>query len=162
MSWLPDLNRYIARPAADWLLALRAWFLLGAFRAAVLLRPFPWVLRTLRLEGLPPSTPLLPYARGEFEGTEAARVRWAVSAAARRTPWRSECLPQALAALVLLRRKGVAGTLVLGVAPGEDESPYRAHAWLGVEGRVLIGERGVRGYTPVSAFGPRGVGAGVP
>ncbi len=127
---------------------------------AVLLLSFPRVLRILRLEDASPSTPLLPFRREGFEGTEAARVRWAVAAAALRTPWRSECLPQALAGLVLLRRKGLAGTLVLGVAPGVEAPPYRAHAWLGVEGRVLLGERGLRAFTPVSAFAPRGGGAG--
>lgn len=61
-------------------------------------------------------------------------VRWAVRAAARRLPWHPVCLPQALTAQWMLRRRGVPSTLYLGVDPG---SRYDAHAWVRA-GRLIV------------------------
>jgi hypothetical protein len=48
-------------------------------------------------------------------------------------PGRSKCLEQALAGLVLLRRRGVPVELQLGVQP----YPFFAHAWLQINGVPL-------------------------
>ena len=45
-------------------------------------------------------------------------------------PGRSKCLEQALAGFILLRRRGVAVQLRLGVQP----YPFYAHAWLELDG----------------------------
>jgi hypothetical protein len=60
-----------------------------------------------------------------------------VTTAARRVP-HSTCLTQALAAQWLCAWFGRATTLRIGVAKGNDK-PFRAHAWLESEGRVLVG-----------------------
>lgn len=51
----------------------------------------------------------------------------------------SKCLPQALAGAVLLRRRGREPELRLGAATGAD-GRLSAHAWLELEGRVVLGE----------------------
>ncbi len=48
-------------------------------------------------------------------------------------PGRSKCLEQALAGLILLRRRGVPVELQLGVQP----YPFCAHAWLNLDGVPL-------------------------
>lgn len=56
-------------------------------------------------------------------------VRWAVHGVAARTPWTSNCLPQALAAKYMLARRGLLSTLYVGAAfSGRDA--LKAHAWL--------------------------------
>jgi len=64
-------------------------------------------------------------------------VRWAVSAGARRAPWRAMCFEKGLAAQWMLRRRGVAATLHYGIAKRPDG--LAAHVW------VLAGETEVVG-----------------
>jgi hypothetical protein len=89
-------------------------------------------------------------------------VAWAIDACARRVPWRSDCLIQAMAGAMWLRRYGLEPQIQLGVAPLEDpdgvpgNEPFAAHAWLILDGRVILGGRAgpglsVQGYT---AFEP--------
>jgi hypothetical protein len=63
----------------------------------------------------------------------ARQVGWAIGATARRLPWHPVCLPQALTAQWMLRRRGVPSTLYLGVSP---TAQYDAHAW--VRAGVLV------------------------
>jgi len=55
------------------------------------------------------------------------QVRWAVSAGARRAPWRAKCFEQGLAAQWMLRRRGVPVSLHYGVA--QEEGRLIAHVW---------------------------------
>lgn len=79
----------------------------------------------------------------------------AVEAAARRLPWRPLCLPQALAASLMLRRRGVPSALHIGVAMGEGRK-FQAHAWLVAAGGVVCGGPAAVGMTPIAAIRPRG------
>ncbi len=66
-------------------------------------------------------------------------IAGAIERAGRRVP-RATCLVRALAAHWMLRSRGIASELVLGVplAPGSfREAP--AHAWLEVDGKVVLG-----------------------
>jgi hypothetical protein len=64
-------------------------------------------------------------------------IAWAVTVASR---WlfRSTCLVQALAAQILLASEGIPSTLHIGVRKGE-QSPIDAHAWVEVDGKIIIG-----------------------
>jgi hypothetical protein len=64
-------------------------------------------------------------------------VVWAISAAARRVP-RASCLTQALAAQVMLGRRGFHTSLQLGVMKNEAGN-LDAHAWVERKGEILIG-----------------------
>lgn len=56
------------------------------------------------------------------------------------------CLTQALTLRALLARAGIPSALAIGVARG-DASGIAAHAWLEVDGEVVIGEGGMERYT---------------
>lgn len=60
----------------------------------------------------------------------------AVSRAAGLLPWRPTCLPQALAARLMLRRRGIDFESHLGVI---KTSPFKAHAWVTVRGTPIVG-----------------------
>src|SRR5262245_66683882 len=62
-----------------------------------------------------------------FAGDEVNWIAWAVETAAVK-PWiNALCLPRALAAHAMLRRRGIASRLCLGVT--RKESGLVAHAW---------------------------------
>ncbi|QJE73279.1 lasso peptide biosynthesis B2 protein [Aerophototrophica crusticola] len=86
---------------------------------------------------------------------EVARIRWAVRAAARHVPWNAVCLPRAMAAKAMLRRRGIGSTLYLGVAlrpePGV-QGRAAAHAWLRAGAVVLTGEEHMDQYTCIAKF----------
>lgn len=63
-------------------------------------------------------------------------VQWAVPAAAKRVPG-ANCLPRALAGSWMLAQAGLPSELRIGVAP--EDGTLLAHAWLEVDGEVLIG-----------------------
>lgn len=90
---------------------------------------------------------------------QAQRVRLAIARVAPRTPWESNCFPQALAAKVWLRRRGIPSTLYLGVALNKadagapDQAPMEAHAWLRCGPLVVTGARGSERFTVVARFG---------
>jgi hypothetical protein len=90
-----------------------------------------------------------PTSAGRPEIAEARRVRWAVQAAATRLPWKPVCLPQAVAATWMLRRRGIHSTLYLGV---DRATGFDAHAWVRV-GRVIVtGAPEHRRFSVVSTF----------
>jgi hypothetical protein len=82
-------------------------------------------------------------------------VAWAIQAAARRVPWRADCLAQAIAAARWLRRHGHEPIFELGVARS-DHGTLRGHAWLTLDGRVIVGgeDRGLEEFVPIPI--PRG------
>ena len=90
--------------------------------------------------------------------TGAARVAWAVETMSRHTPWESACLAQAIAGKYMLRRRGVASELYLGTRK-DDRNQLLAHAWLSVNGSIILGGGGRDTFTALSAFeelqGPR-------
>lgn len=51
----------------------------------------------------------------------------------------ASCLPQALAAMFLIKLKGQQTELKIGVVKAEDKS-LKAHAWLETKGRIIIGK----------------------
>src|SRR5262245_47751653 len=80
------------------------------------------ILSELQEEGLQADN----NARGKVD---VARLSWAIGAAAARVPWRSDCLPQAMAAHRWLRRYGLRPEFFVGVAKRKD-GHVEAHAWL--------------------------------
>jgi Transglutaminase-like superfamily len=60
---------------------------------------------------------------------DLVRLSWAISAAAARVPWRSDCVLQAMAADHWLRRYGMASKFFVGVAK-DAGGKLESHAWL--------------------------------
>lgn len=70
-----------------------------------------------------------------------ARIGWAVEAVARRLPVTMTCLPKALAADAMLRRRGFTSQLHLGARqPRVGSGGFESHAWVECEGRVVVGD----------------------
>lgn len=128
-----------------------AWSLLGLSRLAILLLPFTVVRRALGEQRHPsapagndPATPL-----DADTLHRARRIGALVRLAARHTPWRSECYPQALTARALLGLARVPHVVSFGVR--RDGDALVAHAWVHVDGVPVTGLTG-HDYTEVGSF----------
>lgn len=141
-GWSRRARRLASR---DGVRAAEATAFLAVARLAVMALPFR--LLAPRLGVAHAETPTVP-----SRDAVPLRVSWAVGAAARRVPWRSECLEQAIAAKAMLRRRGIASTLYLGMS----RSPVAAHAWLRVGDVNVTGGRDVARYAVVASFADRG------
>lgn len=82
---------------------------------------------------------------------EAARaVGWAVRFMADRVPFKAVCLQQAVAAKMMLRRRGIRSALHFGVA--SSETGLNAHAWLDTAGAKVTGYPIGNEFTELAAF----------
>jgi hypothetical protein len=142
---MESLTRFVALPPAERRLVAAAAGLLGAVRVGLWALPFRWVHGAT-------GTLAKPRLR-EPDGPAVERIVWAVGAADRLVPG-TTCLVRALAAQVLLARRGHASQLRLGVAGGGGRA-FEAHAWLEQDGRVLIGGPVEARYVPLPALDPR-------
>jgi hypothetical protein len=122
-------------PRREKILLLEAAVSLAAARLAISILPFRYLAAWLGEVG--GESPLVTPAAQE---QKAQQLGWAVESMANYTPWNITCLVQALAADWMLRRRGLAGTLYLGVAKDCPE-PFTAHAWCRYGGRLLTGGR---------------------
>ena len=86
-----------------------------------------------------------------FAPDDADWVAWAIDATTKRPGMATQCLPRALAAHAMLRRRGIASRLCLGVA--RNDRDLTAHAWIEVGGRTLIGGEDAGRFAPLAAFG---------
>jgi hypothetical protein len=92
-----------------------------------------------------------PRRSNRFAVDEVSRVAWAVERVGN-NPWMNAlCLPRALAAQAMLRRRGVASRLCLGVA--RDGKQLIAHAWVEIGENKLILDPAIARFTRLAEFG---------
>jgi len=140
------LKKIFRHPASD------QWFLFEALgwlcwaKLLLLFVPFRWIASRLgRVKGETPS-PI-----SEVERRLALRVSWAVQSVALNLPLGFVCLPQAIAAKWMLRRRGLASTLYLGLRKGEGLK-LGAHAWLRVGDKILTGRAESFHHQTIASF----------
>ena len=78
-------------------------------------------------------------------------ITGAIRIVVERAPFEYSCLAQAFAAKAMLRRRGIASTLYLGVYPG-SRAVLRAHAWLRCGATVVTGGEGKEHCVAVATF----------
>jgi hypothetical protein len=123
-------------------LRIEALFALVAARAAVQLLPasrlLVWAARS-------------PRRPRRFADPDLPRlIAWTVDSVGSWPAINAVCLPRALAAQAMLRRRGIASRLCLGVA--RDGKLIAAHAWVEIGGDVIIGQT-ERQMTPIAQLG---------
>lgn len=111
-----------------------------AVRVVPMARVFAWANRPIRRVR-------------RFATNEAQWVAWSVETMGAK-PWiNALCLPRALATQAMLRRRGILSRLHLGVAC--DEGSLAAHAWVEVNGEVIVGATEAPRFTPLTQVGGR-------
>jgi|SRR5579862_3815667 len=126
-----------------------AWLL--AARLAIIFVPFPRLARRLG-KFVPPAAAASVRAGGSPEQARLAEeIGWAVTRAARYLPFKAVCLPQAIAARAMLKRRGIASVMHFGAARGQ-EKPLDAHAWLDAAGVEVTGYPVAAQFTEIACF----------
>ena len=149
---LSRARKFLQLSGAEKRLFLRAWLLLGRYRAATLLRPFKHLARHLEHHPQQPEAA----AVSEQQLRQARTIGRLVAQAASHTPWKSPCLTQVLVVQKLLAERRVPGQFYLGVRKGcptsGDPDKLAAHAWLQCGDVIINGERACDEFAVVSAF----------
>jgi transglutaminase superfamily protein len=142
---MTSLGKLLRLSGADRRLLVTAGLLLAGIRLGLALLPY----RTLRglLDGAAGMT-LRPRPTPEPDAVE--RIARAVTGASRAVPG-AACLTQALAAQMLLERRGLPARVRVGVTRA-DGGQLLAHAWVESDGRIVLGGRDLSGYTPLAAL----------
>jgi hypothetical protein len=92
-----------------------------------------------------------PRHRRRFATDEIRWVSWAIETPGA-WPWtQALCLPRALAAHAMLRRRGIASRLCLGVK--RDGDALDAHAWVEIGDDRIVGGAEAADFTHLAAFG---------
>jgi Transglutaminase-like superfamily len=135
------LHKFFRLPRSERWLLIKAALLLGAIRIGLRLLPF----QTLKQ--------LLDSASKSRVANQLSsdRIAWAVTAASRYVVGDRPCLTQALAAQLLLKRRGYPASLRIGVAR-KGGGELQAHAWVESEDRVVVGGGELSRYTRLAAF----------
>ena len=135
--------------SAHRLRVIEAMFFLAVVGVALRILPFRVIARMVG--GVQNGRPSGP-ATGDHRAVSVGR---AVTAAARRLPWRPVCLPQALAASFMLRLRSIPSHLCLGVR--RENGTIDAHAWLivdGPAGGVVCGADQAPHFVPIASLSP--------
>jgi len=140
------LARFMRRSKPDRRLFIEALALLCWARLLIRVVPFRWIAPSL---GRPMAES--PVDVGDAQRQLARRVAWAVQAVARHLPLGFVCLPQAVAAKWMLRRRRLPSTLYLGLQR-QTERSTTAHAWLRVGDMILTGRNESSNHTVVATF----------
>lgn len=126
---------------------LPAWLLLGMCRLLLWLVPLKHLAPVHGADlGVAVWLPLLSPAQIR----RAQSVRAAIGIAARYSPWRATCYPQALCARLLLGLLHVPHVLCFGVR--RTEGTAQAHAWVMAGPVAVCGGDSFAHYTLVRAF----------
>lgn len=129
---------------------LAVWSLLGFGRLAVLVLPFRLIRRFLGEDAAlsPEDAPEVP-APSDRDRARAITIGTHIAVAARHTPWKSECYPQALVARTLLSRRRIPHRTSFGLR--RDQGSLAAHVWVRAGDVAVCGGDG-QDYTEVASF----------
>jgi transglutaminase superfamily protein len=86
-----------------------------------------------------------------FATDEIGWVLWAIDTAAAKSRSETLCLPRALAAHSMLRRRGITSRVCLGVA--REQGDLAAHAWVEVGKDRTVANLGAGAFTRLAEFG---------
>src|ERR1700689_1932246 len=86
-----------------------------------------------------------------FAVDEIGWVSWAVGKLGAKPRMNALCLPRALAPHAMLRRRGIASRLCLGVA--RSRGALSAHAWVEIGDDKVVGGAEADGFTRLATFG---------
>ena len=127
---------------------LEAWSLLAFARILLLFIPFKKIVPLLGKVTDKDGDPILP----EYNCTVPQKISTAILRGSRYTPWRAKCFEQALAAKMMLKRRGFVSIVYFGVRKTLDNKELLAHAWLISNSVIVTGGGKIDQYTVLSSF----------
>ncbi|MEI7847424.1 MAG: lasso peptide biosynthesis B2 protein [Chloroflexota bacterium] len=150
MLLLADFRKLSSRSLLELFLFSQAFFWLLVMQLGIAFFHFQDIARWIGLKTDVSTSPPAPVG-GQFPVSK--QIAWAISASARRTPWISTCLAQALACAILLRGWHIPGLVYLGLAKdASSKGGYAAHAWLRCGDAILTGASGHERFQVIAVF----------
>jgi hypothetical protein len=141
---MPAFRKFLVLSGRDQQILVKACLFLTVIRLGLWIVPFRTLQsilkRLFRCPGI-----------SKNESPPPEKVVWSVRAASWYIP-SATCLAQALTVQTLLAQEGIHSDLAIGVAR-EEKSGIKAHAWLEIDGRVIIGEQERDHYTQLTRKG---------
>lgn len=157
MRWLrrrtKKLGRFSRLSRTDRILTYEAAVVLWFARLWLAVVPFRKVAEKLGTS-YPAATPkgMLSPTSHEQDAV-AQRIGEAVKRASKNVPYRAVCIQQAVAAKIMLGRRGIPSVMHFGVGRTEDENEkIRAHAWLATANVEVTGYPLDDGLTEIAYF----------
>ena len=135
------LYKFFQLPPRERLFLVQAWVLFFLLEPALRFLPFTRVLTFCTDVGR------RRQAHHQETLSPVPRLARLVEIAGRYIPLSATCLKQALVLSWLLKRRGVATTLQIGVA--HREGAFTAHAWLEYNGQVVFRQQERDGFAPL-------------
>jgi hypothetical protein len=147
------LGRFSRLSRKDRLLTYEAAVVLWLARLWLALVPFRKVAEKLGTS-YPAATPKGMLAPTSHEQDAIAqRIGEAVKRASKNVPYKAVCIQQAVAAKIMLARRGIPSVMHFGVGRTEDEQEQiRAHAWLATANVEVTGYPLDEGLTEIAYF----------
>lgn len=129
----------------DFSMFVEAWCLLALARVMLVLMPFKKIL------------PFIKYKNQQKSSTDNVietlqRIQLSITRASIRSPWRTKCFEQALAAKMMTRRRGIDTVVYFGVKKEVDGKNLEAHAWIKCGDFIVTGWQQLNTYTVVGKF----------
>jgi len=139
-------------PLTEKLIVIFLFFYGGIVRLCLLILPFKLLSRALgqNCKDLDLTIPV-----SQEQEHKARRLATLVKRVSANTPWQSKCLVQAIMTRSLLSCYEIPTVLHLGAKlHHRDSTSIKAHAWVKVGTKVIIGGGGHRAFGIVSTFAP--------
>jgi hypothetical protein len=126
----------------DFSLFAEAWVFLLRARLMLVFRPFNQIVPLLKNAD---------HSQAEAGVQLLEEIKLAIARASVKSPWRTKCFEQALAARMMLKRRGIATVTYFGVLKN-NEDKIEAHAWLKCGEFVVTGWRRISEYNIIGRF----------
>lgn len=133
--------------SAKGILARRHWRLLARASASLAMARLSLAVGPFRRAILFGSVPV--GTRAQFDLRD---IVWAITAIARRAPFRAKCIEQGLAAQRLLRQSGIDARLHYGARQDDREGKLAAHVWVTVDRQMVLGGAEARDYAEIAVY----------
>jgi hypothetical protein len=152
-SWKSKVERLRMIDWRERALLIEASAQLLAARMRIRILPFRAIAKDLGTF-VAPGDPRIAACRAEAPEDQhhaARKIGWAVTRAAAHVPFEAVCLPQAMAAHAMLKRRGIDSAVHFGARRSTDK-PIDAHAWLDAAGVEVTGYPVAEGMSELGAF----------
>ena len=126
-----------------------AWLLMAIARLILLFIPFrkiaPLLGTTIIIQQ--------PLRLTENGALLQQQVRSAISRAYKRSPWRTACFEQAIAAKIMLKSRKTVSSVYFGIQKkGDSANTILAHAWLESGGIMVTGGKNISPFSLIAGF----------
>lgn len=134
-------HKFFFLPSTDRWLLIKSFIFLWAIRLGFWILSFPKVHRMVLVK-------IQRSAYSPYKQPAIRQVPWAVTVASRYV-LKATCLTQALTVQILLAQMGIRSDLRIGIKKVTEI--LEAHAWVELEGKVIIGRHGMDKFIPLSS-----------